>query len=196
MSSNTPAVVVDDFEFDFDLDSARAAAAEAVGHKPAIKLPNPDGGEPIRVELPVELPLDVLQPLVNIDVDLSILIRQALDARKEGSTEDIVSAVVDMLVVNPALPRDLVEAATTMARRLVGSDEAYDRLCAARMSIPEIGRLVKYLGRRYGVGLGEASPSSDSSEGTGTTSRPTGPAATPAKTSGRSGGSRARSKAS
>lgn len=166
MSDPTSALATHEDEFDLDLDAARSAASEAHQHKPAIKV----GGQ--RIELPEELPLDVLQPLLHLDVDLSILLRQALDARRAGSNDDAISAVVDMLVMNKSLPQDIVTAATTMARRLVG-DEGYERLVAARLTLPEIGRLAKYLGRRYGVGLGEASPSSGSSEGTGTTSSPT-----------------------
>ncbi len=187
MSSPFPigAVQPDDspFDLDFDLDSARSARTE-VGPAPAVRL----GG--VRHELPRELPIDVLEPLTTINVDVSVLVRQVLDARNaakdsgEAVGEEILGAVIDMLVLNPSLPTEIVEAAKEMARRLMGPD-AYAALVAFRPTVADLGALAKHIGRLYGVRLGEASRSSDSSADSGTTSKPT--SAGEAETSATSG---------
>jgi hypothetical protein len=178
----------DSIEFDLDFDAQRSANAEANEHSPGVKI----GGE--KLALPVELPVDVLQPLLNLDQDVIYLAKQAIDARASNDVDAIVASVVDMLVAHPTLPRDAVETVTTMARRLFG-EEGYEKLVAARLTLPEIGRLAKYLGKRYGVGLGEALRPSESSEGSGTTSRPTSSAST-TSTSAKSRGGRAKRTAS
>lgn len=162
-----------------DLDARRAAAREA-REAPALTL----GGQ--RIELPIELPIDVLEPLLEVKADVSVLIRQVLDARdnEDGAGMAVMGAVLDMLIVNPSLPRELIDAIKEMVRRLAG-DDGYAALLAFRPTAPEIKELAGWAIRQYGVGLGEASPSSDSSEGTGTTSKPTSKPAT-AKTSARS----------
>lgn len=178
-----------DDEFEFDLDKARTARRE-IKRIPAIRI----GGE--RLELPVELPVDVLAPLTELDVDVSLLVRMAIDARKKARAdgddgiEAILDSVIDIFIANPKLPQDLVEAVKTMARRLFG-EPGYNHLAANRLTLPDLGELAKFIGRQYGVGLGEALPSSDSSEGTGTTSNQTSSGST-AKTSAASGKTRAR----
>lgn len=180
--SDTPTTTADDL--DLDLDALRSARAE-LRSVPGITI----GGK--RLELPPELPLDVLEPLTSINVDIAVLIRQVLDARRENSdqaNEAILDVVVDQLVVNPSLPAELIGAVKLMASRLFG-EENYAHLVAQRLYLKDLGEIAKFVFRRYGVRLGEASPSSDSSEGTGTTSKPTSPGATK-KTSGTSGGRR------
>lgn len=165
----------DDLGFDLDLDSMRTARAE-VTRTPGIRL----GGT--RLELPPELPLDVLEPLTSINVDVAVLIRQVLDTRRENSdaaNEAVLDVVVDQLVVNPKLPSELITAVKTMASRLLG-EEGYAHLVAQRLYLKDIGEIVKFLLRTYGIRLGEASPSSGSSEGTGTTSTPISPGGTTA----------------
>lgn len=173
----------DEFGLNLNLDSARAARAETK-KAPTVTI----GGRALT--LPAELPLEVLDPLTTLNVDISLLIRQVMDARAAGgdrAQEDIVSAVIDMLVVNPSLPTDVIAAVKEMTRRLFGED-GYVHLAAQRLTITDIGVLAKWIMRRYGVGLGEASRSSDSSEDSGTTSKPTSPGE--AVTSGTSGGRR------
>ncbi len=178
-------------DFELDLDAARTGRREGGKKVPSLRISG------TRYELPVELPVDVLAPLTEVNMDVSLLIRQVLDARNEAvengaaANEAILDAVVNMLIANPNLPTELVDAVKTMASRLLG-DEGYAALVAYRPTVGDLGAIAKHLGRQYGVGLGEASPSSDSSEGTGTTSNPTSPASTPATTSGRSGKPRAR----
>jgi hypothetical protein len=173
----------DDLDFGLDLDSQRSARAE-VTRVPFVVL----NGE--RHELPVELPLDVLEPLTGVNVDISLLIRQVLDARATGekANEELLGAIVDMLIVNPKLPTEVVDAVKEMARRLLGA-EGYAALVAFRPTTKDVGSIAKYVLRQYGVGLGEASPSSASVEGTGTTSKPTSRGGTTG-TSATSGGRR------
>lgn len=178
-------------DFEFDLDAARAARREKK-KAPTLRI----GGT--RYELPAELPVDVLAPLTDVDMDVALLVRQVLDARRLAEEQDnpaaanvaMLDAAVDLLVANGSLPQELIDAAKTGARRLLGED-AYAALLDFRPSLGDLVAILKYLGRQYGVGLGEASPSSDSSEGTGTTSKPTSSGSTK-PTSGRSGRSRAR----
>lgn len=173
-------------DFELDLDAARTARAEVSDKPSGVKI----GGRLLAI--PSELPLDVLAPLTTINVDISVLIRQVLDARQtEGGNEEILGAVVDMLMVNPSLPTEVIDCVKQMAERLFG-EEGYAHLVAQRLTLKDVGLLAKWLMRRYGVGLGEASPSSDSSEGTGTTSTQTSQPGTPASTSAASGKRRAR----
>jgi DNA-binding response OmpR family regulator len=170
-----------------DLDARRAAARE-VREAPTLTL----GGA--QIELPHELPVDVLEPLLDVKADVSVLIRQVLDARDNEDSKQtglaVMGAVIDMLIVNPSLPRELIAAVKEMVRRLIG-DEGYEALLKFRPTAPEIKELAGWAIRQYGVGLGEALQSSDSSEGTGTTSKPTSSRGT-AKTSGRSTSRQAR----
>lgn len=174
-----------DIEFDFDFDKNRAARREARQRVPALRI----AGQ--RYELPLELPVDVLEPLADLNMDVSLLIRQVLDVRKqavedgEAQNEALLGAVIDMLVVNPSLPRELVAAVKEMAQRLLGPS-GYTALAAARPTVPDLGAVMKYIAAQYGVGLGEASRSSDSSDGSGTTSSLTsgGEAATSATSGG------------
>lgn len=172
-----------DIGLELDLDSERAARAEM--KKPAtVRI----AGRAL--ELPSELPLDVLDPLTHLNVDVSVLVRQVMDARKAGgdqAQETVADAVVDMLVVNPSLPTEIVEAVKEMTRRLFGID-GYEHLTAQRLSVGDVAALGKFVMRRYGVGLGEASRSSDSSTSDGTTSKATSRGAT--ETSATSGGRR------
>jgi hypothetical protein len=60
-----------------------------------------------------------------------------------------------------------------MVTGLVG-EEGYQGLASAQLSVPDISTLAKKTFAFYGLSLGEALPPSDSSEGNGTTSLPTG----------------------
>ena len=173
----------DEFGMNLNLDAHRSARAEKK-KPPTLTIGNRE------LVLPIELPLDVLAPLVDLDVDVSFLIREVMNARKTGienASEDLASAVIDMLVLNPNLPKDVVRAVQAMARELLGGEQ-YEHLVAQKLSLPDVGLLAKWALRRYGVSLGEASRSSDSSESSGTTSKPTSPGET--ETSETSGGTR------
>lgn len=189
MSALTPSAELDE-AFGLDIDSLRAAKREARQQAPGVTI----GGR--RLDLPIELPADVLEPLTTLNMDVSVLIRQALDARDTGGGDEasnlkLMGAVVDMIVVNPSLPRDLVEAVKEMGRRLFGG-EGYTYLVAQRLTLPELGLIAKYVLGQYGVSLGESFGSSSSSAEAGTTSKPTSPRAIPGSTSAASGSRRAR----
>lgn len=181
-----------------DLDAARAVRLEARGKPTPVRI----GGETI-AELPVELPLDVFSPIKALDLDIALLLRQAMDIAKAdgdtGQAQAATSLVIDLLVSRPTLPVELIDAVTEMGRRLLDSEqypEGYAKFIAARPSREDIAEFAKGVFRRYGVGLGEALQSSDSSKNDGGTSKPTSLTTTPARTSEGSGKPRARKAAS
>jgi hypothetical protein len=175
----------------FDLDAARierqrlhAARREGRGATRTVRF----GGRPIAVLGP-EFPLDVLEPFANVNVDLALLIRNAINAaRSEDQAEqlDTLDMIVSVLALNPNLPREVLEAVKQSGRRLLG-DAGYEALVAGRPTPWDIGALIKNLMGWYGVSLGESSSSSTPSGG-GRTSRPTSrttiPDLTPAATGG------------
>lgn len=150
-----------------DLDFARQQrAAEREGKKK--NLPLRVGGEEIAV-LPVELPVDVLAPLRSLDGDLTLLLREAVQSAKRGGGSgtvdwDITELVIDLLANNPRLPVNFLDTLRDVAANLLG-DEGLAKLLANRPSGQDIAFLVKGVFQFYGVTLGEASPSSDSSTG-------------------------------
>jgi hypothetical protein len=176
-----------------DLDRERAQRREARGKPMPVRF----GGQQI-AELPVELPLDVFEPLKALDVDIALLIRQALDIQQaNGEGEQAAAAtslVIDLLVTRPSLPHDVVEAVIEMGKRLLNSEDypdGFDKFLAQRPSREDVATFAKGVFRRYGVGLGEALPSSASSANGETTSKPTSPT-TIKSTSGGSGRTRAK----
>lgn len=160
----------DDF-FDLDLDAARKQrAAEREGKKR--DLPIRFGGEVIAT-LPVEMPVDVLAPLRNLDGDLTLLLREAMGAAKGGGSGEArwnaTELVIDILASNPRLPVTALDTFAEVARGLFGED-GYAALVANRPTAQDFAVLVKGVFRFYGLTLGEASPSSDSSTDDGRTS--------------------------
>ncbi|WP_043637088.1 hypothetical protein [Nonomuraea candida] len=132
-------------------------------------------------QLPTELPLDVLEPLTHVAVDLGLIVRTALDAARikdpNAANMAVLDMVIDQLVINKQLPDQVMAAVKEMAVRLLG-EQGFDDFFALRPALPDMVALVKGLGRAYGLRLGESSPSSGSSSG-GTTSMPTLPTTTP-----------------
>ena len=152
MSENYPEVL--------DLDAERKTrAAEREGKQRP--LPIRFGGEEIAV-LPVELPIDVLAPLRNLDGDLTLILRQAMQSRNSGDTGPTTDLVVDVLASNPALPVTALNTLSQVAKNLL-TEEGFERLVAQRPSGQDYAALAKGVFRFYGLSLGEASPSSDSS---------------------------------
>lgn len=151
--------------FTLDLDAERKVrAAEREGKKQ--DLPIRLGGETITV-LPVELPVDVLAPLRDLDGDITLILREALssvtsskDARQ--TQVDTTALVVDLLASNPALPITFLDTVQKIGRNLL-TDEGMNRLIANRPTPQDYTALIKGVFSFYGVTLGEASPSSDSS---------------------------------
>ncbi len=135
-----------------------AARREGRGDRLVLKF-GPDSGP---VELGPEFPLDVLEPLQDIDVDLALLIREAIKMSSAAESDegmwDVVSSIVEILVVSPNLPKSSIAAAKEMARRLLGED-GYAALVAFRPSLWDVSDLVSTLTDWYGLSAGESSRS-------------------------------------
>lgn len=154
----------DDLSMSLDLDAARKQrAAEREGKKR--DLPIRLGGQDIAT-LPVELPVDVLAPLRNLDGDLTLLLREAMATTKRGDDAtarwDATELVVDILASNPRLPVTALDTFGQVAKNLLGED-GFAALMEQRPTGQDVAFLVKGVFRFYGLTLGEASPSSDSS---------------------------------
>ncbi|MFG1976961.1 hypothetical protein ACGFJC_47180 [Nonomuraea fuscirosea] len=158
-----------------DLNAARRAREAANGG------PEPlifgDDGE--IGTLPAEFPLDVLEPLIlGVDLDLTWVLRTVVDAiqGKAGqSSGDMFALIVDLIVMHPKLPAELLTAAKKMLERLIGED-GYEAFVAARPSREDIAEFIKGLFAKYGwedAGdvLGESTPPADGLSG-GKTSTP------------------------
>lgn len=159
-----------------DLDAERALrAAQREGKRKPV--PIRVGGETIAV-LPVELPLDVIEPLRSLDSDITLVLRYAVQAYQGQGQQrmDAAETVVDLLASNPNLPVNVLDAITMIARNLLGN-EGFEKFKASRPSGNDIVALAKGVLRFYGVSLGESLPPSDSSTPAGeisnTTSEPT-----------------------
>lgn len=156
-----------------DLDAereTRAAAREGRNEGAPIYF----GGK-IITTLPVELPIDVFAPLTKIDEALMLLLREAMQAATGSDSErkwEATSLVVDLLAATPRLPTTVLEVAKGIGENLLGA-EGFALFMAERPSREDIGALIKAVFRFYGVSLGEALPSSDSSEIGGGTSNTT-----------------------
>jgi hypothetical protein len=159
----------DEFE-GLDLDQERQVRAATREGKKA-ELPIRIGGEVIAT-LPAELPFGVITPLRKIDDTIALVIREGMRlvsdqaaAAKWQSTE----LVVNILASNENLPTKVVEVIEEISTNLL-TREGMDRFMAANPSMQDIKALALGIFAYYGVSLGEASPSSDSSTGDGGTS--------------------------
>jgi hypothetical protein len=152
-----------------DLDAARAARREAQTRQPRVRLNGVD------YPLPVEFPIDVLTPLLGVGLDLGLVARLAADAVNADDPQaqrNAIGLVLDILVATPELPIQAIDAAQAITRNLLGQD-GYDALVAMRPSREDLTILIGGVFRLYGVSLGEASPSADSSTSGGATSNET-----------------------
>lgn len=189
MTVTTPAVL--------DLDAARAdrerARAAASEGRSAI-LPVQLGGEVIAT-LPAECPVDVFQPLTELNVDLAFIIKAVTNAvtAKDDAEQRIaaMNLLVNVLAAHPDLPAGILAAVKDITRRVLG-DEGYGKLAAARPSREDLAFLATGILTWWGVSLGEFLPSPASPEvNGGATSKQTS-SGTTSSTRGASGKSRAR----
>lgn len=182
----------------FDMDTARverartrAARREGRGDTLVIRF----GGQDI-AELGAEFPLDVLEPFSDINLDLALLIRQAIDlmnAEDQGSQFATIDMIVSVLAANPKLPTEVIAAVKEAGRRLLSEDgedrqdgeDGYAKFVERRPTPWDVAALVRHLMNWYGVTLGDfSSPSTPSVDGgtskpisnaTTTVSTPAGP---------------------
>lgn len=149
------------------LQRAQARAAKREGHGET--LPIVFGGETIAV-LAAEFPIDVLEPVQDINLDIALLLQQAVaNANATEAGRANMELIVNILAANPDLPRELVGAVKEIGLRLLGPD-GYSALCAGRPTPWDVAALVGDLFSWYGLTLGEALRSSTSSPTDGGTS--------------------------
>lgn len=128
-------------------------------------------------KLPAELPVAVLDPLLDGDVDLAGLVTVAVNAMRStggDQQEQIAALVAEALMTHPDLPGNVLRGVRQVLANLFGPNQ-----WAAFMgsnpapSLPDLAALIGGLVNAYGVGLGEAFGSADSSPSGGKTSSPT-----------------------
>ncbi|MFC4014701.1 hypothetical protein ACFOY2_46275 [Nonomuraea purpurea] len=170
-------------DLDIDRDERLAVIAAERGAAVADTFPLKFRGRVV-CELPTELPLDVLEPLTHVAVDLGLIVRTALDAARskdpDAANMALFDMVIDQLIINKQLPDQVLKAVHKMAVRLL-TEQGFADFFALRPSLPDMVALVKGLLRAYGLRLGESSPSSGSSSD-GTTSTTPLPTTTPDST--------------
>jgi hypothetical protein len=155
-------------------ERARARAARREGADPRGVPVTFDGREYL---LPAEVPAQVLDPLLDGDLDLVGLIKVAYDASKDArATEtdrDRMQEVIwETLAAKPDLPVTVIRAIRDSLALLFGAEQ-WEAFQASQPSLPDMGALVVGLVSEYGVGLGEALRSGNSSIPAGTTLSPT-----------------------
>jgi hypothetical protein len=155
-------------------ERARSRAARREGENPTGVSVLFDGKDYL---LPVELPAAVLDPLVDGDLDLAGLIKVAYDASRDQSRpaesrDEMQSLIWETLAAKPDLPVSVIRAIRDSLALLFGADQ-WASFQASEPSLADMGALVVGLVSEYGVGLGEALRSGNSSKTDGTTSNPT-----------------------
>lgn len=147
---------------------ARAARQEARGET----LPIVFGGRTI-AELPAEFSLDVLEPIQDINLDIALLIQQAVaNATATDAAQANMDMLVNILAAHPDLPKEFITAVKEIGRRLLGED-GYAAFVAERPTPWDVAALIGDLFSWYGTNLGEALRSSTSSGDVGGTSNTT-----------------------
>lgn len=117
--------------------------------------------------LPAELPLDVITPLLDEDLDLAGIVKQVLAARGDG-----IDTIFDVLLSRPDLPKSALKAFHGVWEALFGAED-YQRFLAKKPGHKTYATLFRLLVKEYAVNLGEASASLVSSESDAPTSKPT-----------------------
>jgi hypothetical protein len=159
-----------------DLDAHRRESAYPDG------IPVVLGGE--QFMLPAQLPLEVFDPFLAEDLGLVEILRDFF----KNSDDSDTSAIFDALIDHPGLPKQIIAAIKEALAVLFGA-VAFERFenSTARPGVGDYLFLARSLFGAYGVTLGEALASPDSSESTGATPSPTSPGTTPESTSTPSG---------
>lgn len=179
-----------------DLDGAAASKREARGKAPEFTTK----GE--RFALPVELPIDVLEPLTDVSQDVALLLQDAVRATRGDATADDRERAGELilltLVANPEMPRQVVDAAKRACGRLFcdegptvevgegdeaktverdvdshGTDCQWSRFVRTRPTVDKARVLAPWIFREYGVSLGEVFAPPAAAESSGQTSKRT-----------------------
>lgn len=143
----------------------RAARREGRGDTLTIR----DGGVQIAVLGP-EFPLDVLEPLEAVNLDIALLLQQAAQLTMSQDQTEQAAAMemtANILAANPRLFTELINAIKEMGRRLLGA-AGYDAFIATRPTPWDVYDLGKRLYDWYGVNLGESLRSSEPATDGGT----------------------------
>lgn len=144
---------------DFDFDAAKREEEQPDGIRLTFK------GETFI--LPAELPLDIFDALLSEKLDLTGIFTELLNSEDDA---DGFVAVLKLLIDRPTLPKALLDAIHACFASLFG-EEDYARFRKLRPSIKDVVRIGRGLLERYGMSLGEAFASRDSSEAAGATSK-------------------------
>jgi hypothetical protein len=148
-----------------DLDEQRNARREGRGEDVQVKF---NGNV---YSLPAELPSEVFDPLLDMKEDLAGIVRAVATVAAKANAQT-VEVVMRVLTEHPTLPVQVIDILRGSLITLFGLEQ-WERFQASRPSINDIFALFMGLSRMYGVGLGEASGSSASSESDGANSQPT-----------------------
>lgn len=149
--------------------AARAAKREARGETLEVR-----DGEQLIAVLGPEFPLDTIEPLVDVNLDIALVVEQVVRVASADSAQQQMASldlIAQILAANPNLFRELIGAVKEMGRRLFG-EQGYAAFVATRPTPWDVVDLCKDLMGWYGVSLGESSPASTSSSD-GEISRPT-----------------------
>jgi hypothetical protein len=146
--------------------SARAARREGGGQNITV----PFGTE--RFTLPAELPLVVIDRLLDPDVEIAQLAIIAVRAFTNSRDDEAGTLIVATLTEHPDLPAGFMRAVLSCVEQLFGADQ-WTRFQALQPSAQDMVALLKGLFRSYGSGLGEAFSSPAPAASDGTTSKPT-----------------------
>lgn len=109
--------------------------------------------------LPAELPVDVFDPFLAEEFNLSGLIQEGLELSRvtgpDGKKKEVSAIVVDLLFMRPSLPLELIRAVYKSFEILFG-EEQYAAFKEQRPTALDYAFLFQALYTAYGVSLGEA----------------------------------------
>lgn len=124
-----------------DMDAARREVTDPDGMTVRF------GGEDFT--FPAELPMSAFDPILDPKLDLVGVVTRVL-----SDSKGVSGGVLDLLLMRPELPRDVLDAFLAIYRNLLG-DEAYELFAGKNPSVPDYARLSKALVTAYGVSLGK-----------------------------------------
>lgn len=142
--------------------------------------------------MPAECPIDVFDPLLSADFNLVGVLGAILD---DTDGKDMGESVMSVLFERPSLPAEARDTIYECLCLLFGAEQ-WAEFQALRPGLTTYAALIRGLLNVYGVSLGEAFASGDSSKNSGPTPNPTSPVSTPGSTPASSSAAPKRKKAS